>query len=402
MQKAIMGAALGAMAALGGLPAPSAQACERTYVAAPGDTLSLIAERLMGDLRAYRTLYAANRAVLGADPEVLEVGTVLIIPCDAAQKSVAAQAAATPSQPVVALEPRDPLLAPRQRAGLSGFIGGAALAAALRSPRSLQVVDVRADGSGTTYLPRAHAVPAERWADALSDPGAVAALIAEEGLTLDRPLVVTAADASRTALARASLAAALWRAVGGAEVAILWGGQATWEANRRPLWASAVTPRPGRGLFAARPTQDGASGTGQGIASSAGTWSAVAKGQRPSAVVEIVAGTALPDPIRTPYALRPRAERKVIAPPMPIADTPSAMAVEALVWAKALPAPWEHGPVGLHSADPAEAALTWFLLRHVAGLEGVWFLPAVDSGTIGGGEAARDRAAAPDVEASRG
>ncbi|MEO1470039.1 MAG: LysM domain-containing protein, partial [Pseudomonadota bacterium] len=68
--------------------APLAQAadseagdCSFAVTVAEGDTLSLIAERFLGDVLAYRRLHDLNRAVVGPDPAILEVGTVLDVPC---------------------------------------------------------------------------------------------------------------------------------------------------------------------------------------------------------------------------------------------------------------------------------------------------------------------------------
>jgi len=53
------------------------------YVVQPGDTLSGIAARL--DVRGgWAALYAANRPVIGADPDVIDPGTVLVLPGRAA------------------------------------------------------------------------------------------------------------------------------------------------------------------------------------------------------------------------------------------------------------------------------------------------------------------------------
>jgi LysM repeat protein len=53
------------------------------YVVQPGDTLSGIAARL-GVRGGWPALYAANRPVIGADPDVIDPGTVLVLPGHAA------------------------------------------------------------------------------------------------------------------------------------------------------------------------------------------------------------------------------------------------------------------------------------------------------------------------------
>jgi LysM repeat protein len=69
-----------ATAAAAAVAAPRATA---RYVVQPGDTLSGIAARL-GVLGGWAALYAANRPVIGPDPDVIDPGTVLVLPGRAA------------------------------------------------------------------------------------------------------------------------------------------------------------------------------------------------------------------------------------------------------------------------------------------------------------------------------
>ena len=54
----------------------------RTYVVGPGDSLSIIAQRTMGDGLAWPQLYEFNRNVIGPDPGALRQGMELRIPQD--------------------------------------------------------------------------------------------------------------------------------------------------------------------------------------------------------------------------------------------------------------------------------------------------------------------------------
>lgn len=54
----------------------------RTYVVGPGDSLSIIAQRTMGDGLAWPRLFEFNRSVIGADPGALRQGMELRIPQD--------------------------------------------------------------------------------------------------------------------------------------------------------------------------------------------------------------------------------------------------------------------------------------------------------------------------------
>lgn len=55
--------------------------CGGTYVVAADDSLSRIARRAYGDAALYRLLLDVNQATLGGDPQHLDVGTELAVPC---------------------------------------------------------------------------------------------------------------------------------------------------------------------------------------------------------------------------------------------------------------------------------------------------------------------------------
>jgi nucleoid-associated protein YgaU len=62
---------------VGAMPEPPTA---RSYTVREGDTLKAIARRVYGQTAAWPRLYAANRAVIGDDPDALTVATTLIIP----------------------------------------------------------------------------------------------------------------------------------------------------------------------------------------------------------------------------------------------------------------------------------------------------------------------------------
>ena len=53
---------------------------DRTYTVRPGDSLSKIAKALMGDAKKWRTLYEANKEVVGSNPDLIQPGQILKIP----------------------------------------------------------------------------------------------------------------------------------------------------------------------------------------------------------------------------------------------------------------------------------------------------------------------------------
>ena len=87
---------------------PVAATAPQNYQVAPGDTLSEIAQRL-GVPGGWQALYAANRAVIGADPDLLHPGATLTVPAPptSAEAATPPQAPAPPAEaaPVPATPP---------------------------------------------------------------------------------------------------------------------------------------------------------------------------------------------------------------------------------------------------------------------------------------------------------
>lgn len=52
----------------------------RTYTVVSGDSLSKIAKRIYGDMKRWTEIYAANKSVIGDDPDRIEPGQVLTLP----------------------------------------------------------------------------------------------------------------------------------------------------------------------------------------------------------------------------------------------------------------------------------------------------------------------------------
>ncbi|TYO91203.1 polar amino acid transport system substrate-binding protein [Oceanicella actignis] len=129
------GVACGAMAQEG---AP-ARECGVEYVVVPGDTLGVIARKTLGDERLFDLIHLVNRAAIGPDPNRIEIGQRLRIPCpddllaarvqldEAADGASAAPASVPASDPAAdpAADPAgalaaDPLPAPALRREVPG------------------------------------------------------------------------------------------------------------------------------------------------------------------------------------------------------------------------------------------------------------------------------------------
>lgn len=114
--------ALGTQVAAQTLVADGSVTCDGApYVVAPGDTLSRIAGRAYGEPMLFGPIVEANLDVLGGNPESIEVGMALQIPClDASGRPLTAEAAAS-MEDVVAAE------GPLSQAELDTLFGPVAL-----------------------------------------------------------------------------------------------------------------------------------------------------------------------------------------------------------------------------------------------------------------------------------
>lgn len=127
MYKTAVFLGLGLVGALAGA-ANAAEQCG-TYTIAKGDTLRLVAERYYGDRALSPIIYEANLSVVGENPNIIEIGMELAIPCrENMQTPAAAETAflavvppATPKADVEAPETRPAALF-LAKAGQTPFI----------------------------------------------------------------------------------------------------------------------------------------------------------------------------------------------------------------------------------------------------------------------------------------
>jgi ABC-type amino acid transport substrate-binding protein len=94
------------------------EACS-PYTVVPGDNLRYIARAAYGDSDLYRLIYDANVAIIGEKADLIEVGTVLAIPCDpkSAPATATAEPAAAATETVtpVAATPEETPAAPEEK-----------------------------------------------------------------------------------------------------------------------------------------------------------------------------------------------------------------------------------------------------------------------------------------------
>lgn len=53
---------------------------KKTHIVQKGESLSLIAKQYYGDVHKWKELYEANKAVVGANPDLVQPGMELVIP----------------------------------------------------------------------------------------------------------------------------------------------------------------------------------------------------------------------------------------------------------------------------------------------------------------------------------
>lgn len=75
------------------------EACT-TYTVKTGDNLRYIARAAYGDADLYRVIFEANSAIIGEKADLIEIGTVLTLPCDPANPTATAASAATAAETV--------------------------------------------------------------------------------------------------------------------------------------------------------------------------------------------------------------------------------------------------------------------------------------------------------------
>lgn len=108
---ALMGAAAFAVSTIPSVQAQSLS-CGGSYTIKRGDTLQKLTNQVYGLGNSFFTIYNANKAVIGPNPSLIEVGMVLNIPCTGSAAPVPV-AAAAPTTPVnVAPSPMATVAAP--------------------------------------------------------------------------------------------------------------------------------------------------------------------------------------------------------------------------------------------------------------------------------------------------
>jgi len=202
----------------------AAQACAPTYTVVKGDTLSGIAEAQLGSVFALETLYEANRAQVGPNPDLIAIGMSLKLPCT--DNTV---------------DTLDWSVMPR-----------AETLASLLKTEDIQVLDIRSPKRlAEGVIPGAISVPFSKWRGPKDNPGrppaeeALAELIGGAGLDLEQPIIIIHHKANMMDIGRAASVYWLLKSSGARSLAILRDGHTAWKERGLPI-ALKPTKAPAR------------------------------------------------------------------------------------------------------------------------------------------------------------
>ncbi len=313
---------------------------------ARGDSLSALARRYYGNVRDYGRIYDANRAAIGPNPAIIEVGTVLVIPCpDGVEPSAGATAAADPAS-------ETPYTTPFKVDGEWFALMGVNDLVALRETGGVQIVDIRpAAEASVGYIPGSISVPFNRWLGTLSKPAGPPAdrllsnVIGRAGIDIAGPIVIVHSAFSDDSFGRAALVYWLLKSAGASRIAILDAGHRGWREAGQP-----AVPSPSQ-LRARQVVLD----IKEDWVAEQEDVARVTSGEAPGAILEgkgvdlSALGTDVSGPER------------------------AAIVLEML---KGMPIDWEHETVITVSSNVFEGATAWFFASEVAGIRNVRLYPS--------------------------
>jgi thiosulfate/3-mercaptopyruvate sulfurtransferase len=328
-----------------------------------GDSLSGIARQSYGSAAVTEGLYAANRDVIGASPDLLAPGMVLALPCIDAEVAAATDGVADTG----ADEPPPgwQVVMPPARA------------AALLADDALQPLDIR-DGARDAYLPGSLSIPYPLWRGGDGVPGRPAsdadlsARIGAAGLRLAQPILIVHDRHDEMSTGAAAYVYWVLKSAGARQVAILDGGAEGWAAAGLPADPAPATPRP----YAAgiRLAADWRATAGDVAAISAGRQKGTLLDARPASVFRRLdkAGLVLPSTIAGAQNLPNPVLFGVVR------DRFDAMGM--LSFLKETEVNWEEAPVVTFCQTGELAALSWLYASEVAGITDVRLYPESTQG----------------------
>ncbi|MEM6974588.1 MAG: rhodanese-like domain-containing protein [Pseudomonadota bacterium] len=347
---------------------------------ARGETLGLIAERAFGAVTDWRRLYNENRNAVGGDPWILEVGTVLSVPCGtpgAEREATTAEVGGS----ALAIDPFDrppqrPLPSPSWQAiegeesvalgpDVLALIPPAIAARLIERGDALQVIDLGpADSWEAGVVAGAACIETGAWRSAARQGGAIGigTLIGRAGLRPDHPILLV--HRGGEGLGDAALVQWLLHDAGLRAVALLDGGDGAWRAEGRQ------------------------------------TMRCMGRIDADDMPAPPISGTAAAEPPLPPAtALHVVVDEAGSCAEADAASGTGAQALDAALRLMTLDLPWSEAAITLFAEDDRHAALAWFALHEIAGIPGLRVTPAAAwRGRDVFEDAARPNASAPASE----
>ncbi|MEJ6403112.1 rhodanese-like domain-containing protein [Yoonia sp. 2307UL14-13] len=332
------------------LSATQSLGCVASYTVQSGDTLSRIALDQLGSYLALENVYRANIDVIGDDPDRINVGMRLDLPCTTTVANPVNWAVFPSADTVARLQARD----------------------------AVQVLDIRSAAAVEKgVVPWSVSMPYAEWrgprenrsltmnADDLSR------IVGAAGLRVDQPVVIIHNQPSPMDTGRAALVYWMLKSVGFKEIAIMKGGFQAWKDADLPVANRPTDPDPYRAdlLFSTKWRADELDVYGIATAQVSG----FLLDARPQNVFakrdddgEAVATTL------------PKARNAPIMPLMRAisADVPVETGVAAVIdHLERYDARWTEGEVVLFCQTGELGALTWFYASELAALENISLYP---------------------------
>lgn len=209
---------------LSGSICTAAFSCGDTHVVQSGDTLSEIALRYTGTIFATGPVFDANRDVIGDDPDRIQIGMQLVIPCGATSAS----------------NPIDWTVMP-----------DAATLALIKRSADVQLVDIRSKKAiSNGVIPGAMSIPYAEWRGPKENPGAppppstLSDIIGQAGLRLDVPIVIIHDRPTLMDSGRGAVIYWLLKSSGAENLAILRGGHKAWVTAGLPIAETPIVQEP--------------------------------------------------------------------------------------------------------------------------------------------------------------
>jgi thiosulfate/3-mercaptopyruvate sulfurtransferase len=203
--------------------AAPAWACNPTYVVKRGDTLSGIARAELGSYFQFQNIFELNRAVIGTDPNRIQIGMEFVMPCG-----------------VSAANPVNWAVLPSAQA-----------IATLQNLTDIQILDIRSEKAiAEGVIPGTISVPYSVWRGPRGNRSAVPSdeelsqIIGDAGLRRDKPVVIIHTKPTVMDKGRAALVYWMLKSTGFDTLAILQGGYESWAEAGLPVAAAPDVPEP--------------------------------------------------------------------------------------------------------------------------------------------------------------